>query len=103
LPDGYWPVLAGCWSRLPCWTSWLQGLCHENKGQRRFIDGPDFYRLAGNQPAYWSLVMKDKIELFLALILIVLLFAIAWVLQIEDLLGEAQEDEILRERAGLRP
>jgi hypothetical protein len=47
--------------------------------------------------------MKDKIELFLALILIVLLFGLAWVLQIEDLLGEAQEDEILRERAGLRP
>lgn len=51
--------------------------------------------------------MKEKIERFLvgltALALLILYLTLAWILRIEDPFGEAQEHEMLREQAGLRP
>jgi hypothetical protein len=51
--------------------------------------------------------MKEKIERLLfaltALVLLILYITLAWILRIEDPFGEAQELEMLREEAGLRP
>jgi hypothetical protein len=51
--------------------------------------------------------MRQKIERFLfgltALALLMLYLTLAWIFRIEDPFGESQEEEMLREQAGLRP